>query len=111
MRQEGPGKALAWMATGAAVLLAGAFVGAAAGRRDRRRPPGPPAEPPVPDDLEDRPLAREAWADAVVAARQVDQLAHTVAGLEVRVSAAEANTRRADEVWQRILRLEQAIEE
>jgi tetratricopeptide (TPR) repeat protein len=111
MRQEGPGKALAWMATGAAVLLAGAFVGAAAGRREGRRPAGPAPEPRVPEDLEDRPLAREAWADTLAAARQVDQLVDTVAGLEARVRTVEANTRRADEVWQRVLRLEQAIEE
>ena len=47
----------------------------------------------------------------MAAARQVDQRAHTVAGLEARVSTAEASTNRADDVWQRIARVEQAIEE
>jgi tetratricopeptide (TPR) repeat protein len=65
----------------------------------------------VPEDLEDRPLAQEAWADAVAATRRVEQLVHTVSGLETRVSVAEANSRRVDEVWQRVLRLEQTLEE
>lgn len=110
--QDGLGRALAWMATGAAVLMAGAFVGATAGRRKERssgnnRTP----EPDPPGDLEDRPVAQAAWADAMTAARRVDTLVHTVSGLESRVVAVETTTRKIDDVWQRVLRLEQMLDE
>ncbi len=110
--QDGLGRALAWMATGAAVLLAGAFVGATAGRR-KDRPSGNnrAAEPDLPDDLEDRPVAQAAWADARTAARRVDTLVHTVSGLESRVAAVENTTRQVEDVWQRVLRLEQMLDE
>lgn len=113
MRQEdGLGRALAWMATGAAVLMAGAFVGAAAGRRkDRPSAKNRPAEQDLPEDLEDRPVARAAWADAVAATQRVDLLVHTVSGLESRVAAVENTTRRVEDVWHRVLRLEQMLDE
>ncbi len=102
--QDGLGRALAWMATGAAVLLAGALVGATAGRRKR-------VEPDLAGDLEERPVARAAWADAMTAARRVDVLVHTVSGLESRVAAVESTTRKVDDVWQRVLHLEQMLDE
>jgi len=110
--QDGLGRTLAWMATGAVVLLAGAFVGATAGRR-KARPSGHnrTAEPDLPDDLQDRPVARAAWADAMTAARRVDAVEQTVSGLESRVAAAEHTTRKVDDVWQRVLRLEQMLDE
>ena len=106
MKQDGLGRTLAWMATGAAVLMAGAFVGAAAGRR-RDRPSGKKraAAPDEPEELEDRPVARAAWADAMAAAGQVDQLVHTVSGLELRVAAVENTTRKVEDAWHRVLRL------
>ena len=116
MKQDGVGRAMAWMATGAAVLAAGAFLGASNSRR-RERPAGAPdsgpkpRSPEEPPDLEDRPVAQAAWADAMAAARRVDQIAHSVSGIESRVATMETNTRQADEVWQRILRIEQMLDE
>jgi tetratricopeptide (TPR) repeat protein len=110
--QDGLGRALAWMATGAAVLMAGAFVGATAGRRKERSSGNTRApEPDPPGDLEDRPVAQAAWADAMTAVRRVDTLVHTVSGLESRVAAVETTTRKIDDVWQRVLRLEQMLDE
>jgi hypothetical protein len=111
MKHDGVGRTLAWMAGGAAVLVAGAFLGASAGRRrdGRRAPDSGRADLERLDDLEDRPVARAAWADALAAARRVDEVAHAVTALESRVSAAEVSARRVDEVWERVLRIEQML--
>lgn len=112
MKHNGVGQALAWMFTGAAVVAAGAFVGTAAGRRRERRPShGGRPEPELPDDLADRPVARAAWDDVLAATRQVDRLVHTVTGLESRVAAIETTTGQVDQVWQRVVRLEQQLDE
>jgi len=113
MKQEGGGRTLAWLATGAAVLAAGAFLGSATSRRRDRGPyAGRDRGPELPEGLADRPLAREAWADALAAGRKVDELQQTVAGLTSRVAGLETGgAGRVEAVWQRVLRIEQRLEE
>ena len=108
MKRHGPGRAIGWFATGATLVAAGALLGAAAGRR-RPRPTRQLAE--MDDDLADRPVAQAALADAVAAARRVDEIATNVAHLESRVAAMENSTAaRVDTVWQRVLQLEARLE-
>ena len=114
MREEGFGKALAWMATGAAVLAAGALVGATAGRRPKSgsvsRGQAPEESEP---DLTDRPVARAAWADATAAARRTDRLAATLSGLEARLERIERASAadQIEAVWQKVLRIEERLEQ
>lgn len=105
------------MATGAAVLAAGALLGSAAGRRKERAPrSGPAPGPPLPgalDDLTDRPVAQAALTESLAAARRVDTLARNLESIETRVHAIErANSaERVDAVWQRVLHLEERLEQ
>ncbi|HYM13788.1 MAG TPA: hypothetical protein VEU62_23820, partial [Bryobacterales bacterium] len=126
MRQDSPAKALAWMATGAAVLAAGAVLGSAAGRRKdrgRRREEhaGLVADPL--EDLADRPVARAVLAESVAVARRVETLADSVAGLEARMQAAERaaaanaeaaaaqSAERIEAIWRRVVQIEERLEQ
>lgn len=103
MRQDSPAKTLAWMATGAAVLAAGAVLGSAAGRRKDRR------------------SRRE--GDAVPAYGPLEDLAESVASLEARVQAAERaaaanaeaaaarSAERVEAIWQRVVEIEERLEQ
>lgn len=105
------------MATGAAMVAVGAVLGSAAGQRKNRTPPGdggpPGREPDALEDLADRPVARAALAEGLGAARRVTALSHTVAGLEARVQGMErtSSAERVDGIWNRVLELEQRLEE
>ena len=102
MREDGAGRPLTWMATGAAVLAAGALLGATAGRRREQED----------DDFADRPVARAALADARGAGQRLDRLSETLSGLDARVQSIEDSPPgRAEIVWQRILRLEEKLEQ
>ncbi len=115
MRNESPVGALAWMATGAAVLAVGAFVGSAAGRRKGSAPSERRDHPDrdLLEDLVDRPVAQAAQAESLAAARRVDSLAETVASLETRVQTVErsAVTDRVDALWSRVMQLEERLEQ
>src|SRR5712692_2696753 len=95
MRNEGPARALAWMATGAAALAVGAFLGSAAGRRRSNTPPQrrnrAGDDPDLLEDLADRPVAQSALAESLAAAR-VSSLAEALASLETRVQVVERST-------------------
>ncbi len=111
MKQQGAGRFLALVATSAAMLAAGAFLGASAGRR--RRATAAPDSVKDPDlDLADRPVARAALAEAMETGRRLEQLSGAVAGLETRMAAIEdAAGSRIEAVWQRVLGLERRLEE
>ena len=111
LKRHGTGRTIAWLATGATLVAAGTFLGAAAGRRRERVAPARP-RPEDDEDLADRPVARAALAEAVQAARRVDRMAASVASLEARVTAIETSTSaRVEAVWQRVLRLEERLEQ
>ncbi len=116
MKQERPAKTLAWMATGAVMLAAGAFLGSAAARR-KDRSPARGSEPGADDgsleDLADRPLAREVLAESMAAARRVDSLADAVASMDTRLQAMEraSSTDRLEAIWQRLQQIEQRLEQ
>lgn len=120
MKDDSPAKTLAWMATGAAVLAAGALLGAVAARPKEQAPaaPGPepteggPAEGEL-EDLDDRPVAQAALAETVAAARRVEILAGLLEKLESRVQSLEraSSTERVEAVWQRVVQLEAEVEQ
>jgi hypothetical protein len=114
MKEEGPGKILAWMAAGAAVLAAGALLGSAAGRR-RRSGSEALSGRPVGDleDLVDRPVLQSAVAESLAAARRLESLAETVAALEARVDNVErtAPAGRVEAIWKRVAELEKVVEQ
>lgn len=83
MRDESPARALTWMATGAAVLAVGAFLGAAAGQRQGSVPSGRPRDPDLLEELEMR-----------------------VQGVE-RPEAGEP----VDAIWSRLQQLEERLEQ
>lgn len=114
MKQEGPGKILAWMATGAAVLAAGALLGSAAGRRRRSGSEAPSGRPGGDlQDLADRPVLQSAVAESLAAARRLDSLAETVAALEARVDNVErtAPAGCVEAIWKRVSELEKVVEQ
>ncbi|MBI3664859.1 MAG: tetratricopeptide repeat protein [Acidobacteria bacterium] len=110
MSYDHPGKKLAWMGTGAAILAAGVLLGSAAGRR---RQLSVSQDVPEPEDLADRPLAAAALADSLTAARRVEQFAGAVESLGARLDAVErsSSAERVEAVWQKVLRLEERLEQ
>ncbi|MBI3697925.1 MAG: hypothetical protein HY238_24215, partial [Acidobacteria bacterium] len=113
MSNDSPIKALAWMATGAAVLAAGAFLGSAAGRRKERAPKQAAIDPEMLEDLSDRPVARSVLAESLAAARRLEKVAGAVERLELRVQSVEraAPAERIEAIWQKVLQLEQRLEQ
>ena len=115
MRRDSPARTLAWMATGAAMVAVGALVGSSTGRRQpgatSPRQAGSAAD--AVEDLEDRPVARAVLKESLAAVRRADALAGALASLDARVQSIETipSSERLEPIWQRVLQLEQRIEE
>ncbi|GEM_PF-6073662 len=110
-----PIKALAWMAAGALVIVAGGALGSPSGRRNKQsRTAGEPRGTENSEqfeDLADRPVARAVLSESIEAVHRIESLAGSVAALEARMQALERSSPagRLDEIWQRVLQIEKRL--